>query len=154
MTNKKLTNMVMKLKRDVKHLRGLTMSRIPKVKQSKYNKDKSFAWVDSQWERFMTEQKELKKKILELKIENSEMKDRLIELGERPDEWRIEQFNRNRAQEDQVTTIKEMKERIKELFPTKYIYESPDGGETIYRREFGDYNNKVEVGGQLDLFDD
>ena len=113
MTNKKLINMVMKLKRDVKHLRGLTMSRIPKVKQSKYNKDKSFAWVDSQWERFMAEQKELKKKILELKIENSEMKDRLIELGERPDEWRIEQFNRNRASEEQVETIEEMQKKIK-----------------------------------------
>ena len=25
---------------------------------------------------------------------------------------------------------------------TKYIYESPDGGKTIYRRESGDYDNR------------
>ena len=63
----------------------------------------------------------------------------------RSDNWRIKQFNRNRAQEDQVTTIGEMRERIKELFPPKYIYESPDGGKTIYKREFGDYNKKEKV---------
>tara|TARA_Y100000590_G_C15522476_1_gene939908 strand:- start:51 stop:227 length:177 start_codon:yes stop_codon:yes gene_type:complete len=27
----------------------------------------------------------------------------------------------------------------------KYIYESPDGGKTIYRREFGDYNNIEKI---------
>ena len=36
------------------------MSSIPKVSKSKYNKDDKFAWVDSQWEKFMTEQKEMK----------------------------------------------------------------------------------------------
>jgi len=30
----------------------------------------------------------------------------------------------------------------------EYIYESPDGGKTIYKRKFGDYNRK-----QLNLFD-
>ena len=94
------------------------MSQIPKNIKSKYNNNKTFAWVDSQWEKFMTEQKEHKKEILELKIENSEMRDRLLELEmenaelkdqvldlggeykeERTDEWKIEQFNRNRALE-------------------------------------------------------
>jgi len=27
----------------------------------------------------------------------------------------------------------------------KYIYESPDGGKTIYRRKFGDYDSKREL---------
>ena len=27
----------------------------------------------------------------------------------------------------------------------KYIYESPDGGKTVYRRDFGDYENKTRV---------
>ena len=27
----------------------------------------------------------------------------------------------------------------------KYIYESPDGGKTVYRRIFGDYNSKREL---------
>jgi|TARA_R110000824_G_scaffold72027_3_gene184101 hypothetical protein len=31
----------------------------------------------------------------------------------------------------------------------EYIYESPDGGETIYRRKFQDYINRK----QLNLFD-
>ena len=36
------------------------MSRIPKLKASKYNKNSKFSWVDSQWEKFIEEQKELK----------------------------------------------------------------------------------------------
>ena len=36
------------------------MSRIPKLEESKYNNNSAFSWVDSQWEKFMTEQKELK----------------------------------------------------------------------------------------------
>ena len=30
---------------------------------------------------------------------------------------------------------------------TPYIYESPDGGDTIYRRNFGDYTNKEKING-------
>ena len=26
-----------------------------------------------------------------------------------------------------------------------YIYESPDGGETVYRRRFGEYDNKEKI---------
>jgi len=67
----------------------------------------------------------------------------------RSNEWRIQQFNRNRSPEDQVKTIEELEQKVEELFPTKYIYESTDGGKTIYRRKFGDYDNKE----QLNLFD-
>ena len=63
---------------------------------------------------------------------------------ERSDEWRIEQFNRNRAPEEQVHSIQEMSDRVSELFDTKYIYESPDGGKTIYRRELG-HDSKEKV---------
>ena len=52
-------------------------------------------------------------------------------------EWRIEQFNRNRAPEDQVSTIEELEGVVNKLF----IYESPDG-KKVYRRRFGDYDNK------------
>tara|TARA_Y100001963_G_scaffold80997_1_gene112388 strand:+ start:192 stop:446 length:255 start_codon:yes stop_codon:yes gene_type:complete len=41
------------------------MSRIPKIEESKYNNDSKFSWVDSQWEKFMSEQKELKAQIYE-----------------------------------------------------------------------------------------
>ena len=35
---------------------------------------------------------------------------------ERSDTWRINQFNRNRATEDQVTTIEELEKRVDEIF--------------------------------------
>ena len=45
-------------------------------------------------------------------------------VWKRTDEWRIEQFNRNRAIEDQVKTIEEMEDKVKELFEEpKYVYE-------------------------------
>ena len=50
------------------------MSRMPKVNRPKYNKDDKFAWVDSQWEKFMTEQKELKDKIEDLENEVEQLK--------------------------------------------------------------------------------
>ena len=218
------------------------MSKIPEVEgKPKYNKNDPFRWVDSQWEKFMTEQKELKAHIKELELrvreadnlnedleeENSmlrnfvppddfhmgdeefsqivdeykhkykkkykklkskykEVKKQLKDLvkrtpskflskdsdyskpnwtpkqiahwdkmikesikntmktNERSDEWRIEQFNRNRAPEEQVHSIQEMSDRVSDLFDTKYIYESPDGGKTIYRRELG-HDSKEKV---------
>ena len=42
------------------------MSKIPDTKKTKYNHNDPFRWVDSQWEKFMTEQKELKKAITQL----------------------------------------------------------------------------------------
>ena len=40
-----------------------------------------------------------------------------------------------------------------EIFPEliKYIYESPDGGKTIYRREFGNYDNREKIYGTLEI---
>ena len=57
------------------------MSQIPKDLKSKYNKDKSFAWVDSQWEKLMEQQKKDKARILELEMENAELKDQILDLG-------------------------------------------------------------------------
>ena len=43
------------------------MSKLPNVsKKPKYNHDDKFRWVDSQWEKFMTEQKEHKAMIKQL----------------------------------------------------------------------------------------
>ena len=85
------------------------MSKIPDTKKTKYNNNDPFRWVDSQWEKFMIEQKELKARIRELEKENA-----ILKGTYRGDEWRIEQFNRNRAQEDQVFTIEEMEKSIEE----------------------------------------
>ena len=39
-----------------------------------------------------------------------------IDSQEQSDEWRIEQFNRNRSVEDQVSTIEEMEKKVNEIF--------------------------------------
>ena len=112
------------------------MSSIPKPdKKPKYNSNAPYAWVDSQWEKFMAEQKEHKAMIKQLQedlatcTENFQIQRKqmeklvarvpsqyLTEAGIRSDKWRIEQFNRNRPVEDQVKTIEEMDEKIKEIF--------------------------------------
>ena len=74
------------------------MSQVPKDIKSKYNNDNKFLWVDAQLERFMKRQKldteyienleggvsELEKRILELEMENAELKDKLINYGHSP----------------------------------------------------------------------
>ena len=42
------------------------MSKIPDTKKTKYNHSDPFRWVDSQWEKFMTQQKEDKAMIKRL----------------------------------------------------------------------------------------
>tara|TARA_Y100001963_G_C6504452_1_gene319318 strand:- start:49 stop:513 length:465 start_codon:yes stop_codon:yes gene_type:complete len=147
------------------------MGTTPKVdNKPKYNQNKPYEWVDSQWEKYMTEQKVLRNRIEALEKENEGLKNIInadsnqLELDfsgdtnpvsqpslfpeakeERTDEWRIQQFNRNRGPEEQVKTIQEMEKRIEEMYdsdnlmesPDLYLYESPDGGSTIYRRKSG-----------------
>ena len=71
------------------------MSKIPDTKKTKYNHNDPFRWVDSQWEKFMTEQKELKKAITQLqedlgtctenfqkqRVKNEELKETVREVG-------------------------------------------------------------------------
>ena len=41
------------------------------------------------------------------------------------------------------------------MIDKKYIYESPDGGKTIYRRDFNDYKNKQLIKtGELEISQD
>ena len=42
------------------------MSKIPDTEKTKYNNNDPFRWVDSQWEKFMTQQKEHKDTIKRL----------------------------------------------------------------------------------------
>ena len=79
------------------------------------------------------------------KMIKQSIKDTTARSNERTDEWRIEQFNRHRDAEHQVRTIKELKDKVSELFTKKYIYESPDGGKTLYRREMNNYDTKEKI---------
>ena len=109
------------------------MSSVPKTNKPKYNNSDAFRWVDAQWEKFMTEQKELKSKIEDLENEIEQLKqdyyfdirnknleiksmEEKIDKRYRDDEWRIEQFNRNRSIEQQVSTIEELEDEVKKLF--------------------------------------
>ena len=123
---------------------------------------------------------ELEQQVLKLEMEKAELTDEVKRLGgdleslvervpsaylnPRGDEWRIEQFNRNRAAEDQVKTIEELDDKVKEIFSetkTEYVYErNPDTGQ-MYRREVGKHpSERVEIDTdgnpipvQLELFD-
>ena len=109
------------------------MSSIPKPdKKPKYNKNDAFVWVDSQWEKFMTEQKEHKAMIKQLQ------KDLATCTGN---------FQKQRQQmEDLVARVPSYYLTDKEdEWDGTYIYESPDKGKTVYRRKPGDYDNKEQV---------
>jgi predicted nuclease with TOPRIM domain len=104
------------------------MSRIPETTKSKYNKDEKFRWVDSQWEKYMTKMKELEDKIEVLENENTKLRiahcnlrDEFLDLGGDPEQ--LELFD------------KENPSQLK-------IYESPDGGKTVYERNFGEHGNR------------
>ena len=107
------------------------MSRIPKTIKSKYNKDEKFRWVDSQWEKYMTKMKELEHKVKVLENENTKLRiahcnlrDEFLDLGGDPEQ--LELFDK-----DNPSELK--------------IYESPDGGKTVYERNFGEYGNRKRI---------
>ena len=111
------------------------MSAIPKPdKKPKYNHNDPFIWVDSQWEKFMTEQKELKARIKDLENQL----ERLV--------YRVPSGYLTGLVKKYPNDFK-LGEKVREMVDNKdkYIYESPDGGKTVYRREFGDYDSEREL---------
>ena len=82
--------------------------------------------------------KKLEKEVLRLEIENAEMKDELTQLGK--NDWEITN--------DTGKGDFEVKRPM--------IYESPDGGKTVYSRRAGDYGNEklVTNPNQMELFED
>ena len=106
------------------------MSKIPDTKKTKYNNNDPFRWVDSQWEKYMVEQKEHKAQIKQLQ-------DDLVTCNKH--------FQKQRQQLENLVAIVPSK-LLTEASKNIYIYESPDKGKTIYRREFGDYDSpRVQV---------
>ena len=141
------------------------MSRLPKVEDKpKNNKSTKFRWVDMQWERFMARHDEdtkiikqlqddlvtcnkyfqkQREDILKLEMENAELKDMVLDLGgdyEKDSDWEIT----NDTGKGDFEVERPM------------IYESPDGGKTIYSRRAGDYGNEklVTNPNQMELFED
>ena len=116
------------------------MSRLPKVdKKPKNNKSTKFRWVDSQWEKFMTEQSKLKAEILKLEMQNAEMIDRLIRTGDEAwlkSEGILAPTNFSQMHLDFEVTKNTENDDFEVKKPM--IYESPDGGKTIYGRREGD----------------
>ena len=73
--------------------------------------------------------KRLEAEVLRLEMENAELRDRLVELGENPNQLEIDFEVTKNTENDDFEVKKPM------------IHESPDGGETIYSRELGDYGS-------------
>ena len=125
------------------------MSSIPNTKKTKYNHNDPFRWVDSQWEKFMTEQKELKNMITQLRedlvtcnkyfqIQRKQMEDLVSRV---PSTYLTEsaKFSGETHPDAKHKSWDEIKDKT-------YVYESPDKGKTVYRREFGDYDTpRVQV---------
>ena len=127
------------------------MSSVPKPdKRPKYNQHEAFAWVDSQWEKFMTEQKEHKAIIKQLQKD----------LGTCTENFQIQR----KQMEELVARVPShyLTNTLKDIKEDKWIYEQNPTTGTLYRRKFGDYDNREEVDEagnpitmfeQLNLFD-
>ena len=93
--------------------------------------------------------RKLKKEVLRLTIQNSEMIDRLKDTGD--EAW---------LKSEGILTSTNFSQM--ELFEDEkpMIYESPDGGKTVYGRRAGDYENRKLIKSpkdnpnQMELFED
>jgi len=71
-----------------------------------------------------------------LEDRGSNLSDQLIiDTTKKDEDWLVEQYNRNRLPEDQISSREEI----------PYIYESPDNGKTVYRRRSGDKHKNREI---------
>ena len=145
------------------------MSSVPKVDKPKYNQNKPYEWVDSQWEKFMTKQKELeneivnltgkikndmdyirmlegsvedlKKERLELYMKNAELKDMVLDNG--GDYTETDGYEVGSASDYEIDPQLNLFDDNGQMS----IFESPDGGKTVYERKAGDYDNRKKISG-------
>ena len=159
------------------------MSRIPSTKKTKYNNNDPFRWVDSQWEKFMKEQKEMKNHIKQLQDDlvtcnehfqkqRKQMEDLVSRVpstyltdsakfgGETHPDAKHKSWDEIMPHKEWVDSWVKHNDKNDEHNKT-YVYESPDKGKTVYRRELGDYDTpreQVDKDGiplptQMDLFE-
>jgi hypothetical protein len=85
----------------------------------------------------------MESRVLSLEMENAEMRDRLTELGEKLPMHML------KVVEEEELTLGDEDCGTQHLITKnkKYIYESPDGGKTVFRRPFGnhDLDKKEEI---------
>ena len=111
------------------------MSNIPEVDKSKYNKDDKFSWVDSQWEKFMTEQKEHKAIIKQLRADlitcNEHFQKRrgkIEDLENEVEQLKQDHYFEMRNKNLEVHTIREQMRQLVERVPSKYLTKGKDNG--------------------------
>ena len=82
----------------------------------------------------MRKESELKQQVLELTMENAELKDMVLDLG---GEYKEDEVDKQLSFDFEV----EKNTENNDFEVKRMIHESPDGGETIYSRELGDYGS-------------
>ena len=98
----------------------------------------------------------LNKQLLELTMENAELKDMVLDNGgEYADNIRILTDGYEAGSpSDYTEDFEVVKLSDSNDFEVKKIYESPDGGKTIYSRRAGDTERTVVDTSQMSLFND
>jgi|TARA_R100000081_G_C4638481_1_gene76649 hypothetical protein len=89
---------------------------------------------------YMKRESELKQEVLELTMEIAELKDKLNNIGEHAETDGYEVGSASDYEIDPQLNIFDNKEQLK-------IFESPDGGKTVYERNAGDYDNRKKIKG-------
>ena len=79
----------------------------------------------------LTENSDLKKQVLELTMELAELKDKLVHYPYTPTDG--------------------LEVGSPSDYEDKMIYESPDGGETVYGRRFNEYKNRTLIKDPRDI---
>ena len=83
---------------------------------------------------------DLEKQVLELTMENAELKDKLNNVGEHAETDGYEVGSASDYEIDPQLNLFDDDKQLK-------IFESPDGGKTVYERNAGDYKNRKKISG-------
>ena len=87
---------------------------------------------------YMRRESILKQEVLDLTMEIAELKDKLNNIGEHAETDGYEVGSPSDYETDPQLNLFDDDKQLK-------IFESPDGGKTVYERNAGDYENRTEV---------
>ena len=90
---------------------------------------------------YMRREAVLKEENTKLRIALCNLRDEYLDIG--GDSNQLELFDKDNP--SQLSLDFEIVKTSDSDFEVKKIYESPDGGKTIYQRNAGDYDNKTKV---------